>query len=39
MFTILTIQYNLTIGTLAPFAINNPELQPILQQMLDFDVS
>ena len=38
-FTLLTIQYNLVIGTLAPHASKRPELRPVLQQLLDFDVS
>ncbi|TDL17007.1 acyl-CoA dehydrogenase NM domain-like protein [Rickenella mellea] len=37
--TILTIQYNLAAGTLAPFAMIRPELRPLLQRILQFDVS
>ena len=37
--TLLTIQYNLAAGTLAPFAIQRPDLQPILKKIMDFDVS
>jgi hypothetical protein len=35
--TVLTIQYNLAAGTIAPWAERRPELRPILQQILDFD--
>lgn len=35
----LTIQYNLVAGTLAPFASERLELQSLLQQVLDFDIS
>ncbi|CAG8364206.1 unnamed protein product [Penicillium salamii] len=38
-FTLLTIQCNLFVGTLAPFALKRPELQPIIQSALDFDIS
>ena len=38
-YSILTIQYNLVAGALAPFAAKRPELRPLLQQILDFDVS
>ncbi|KAJ5871442.1 Acyl-CoA dehydrogenase/oxidase [Penicillium soppii] len=38
-FTLLTIQCNLFVGTLAPFALKRPELQPILQSALRFDIS
>lgn len=38
-FTLLSIQCNLFVGTLAPFALERPELQPILQSALDFDIS
>ncbi|TDL26559.1 acyl-CoA dehydrogenase NM domain-like protein [Rickenella mellea] len=37
--TLLTIQYNLAAGTLAPFAMKRPELRPLLQRILNFDVS
>lgn len=33
--TLLTIQYNLAAGTLAPFAFKRPELQPILKKIMD----
>ncbi|KAJ5888274.1 Acyl-CoA dehydrogenase/oxidase [Penicillium taxi] len=38
-FTLLSIQCNLFVGTLAPFALERTELQPILQSALDFDIS
>ncbi|TCD66595.1 hypothetical protein EIP91_001152 [Steccherinum ochraceum] len=37
--TLLTTQFNLVAGTLAPFAFQRPELEPLLQQVLDFEVS
>ena len=37
--TLITIQYNLAAGTLAPFAFKRPERQPLLKQIMDFDVS
>ncbi|KAJ7136146.1 acyl-CoA dehydrogenase NM domain-like protein [Mycena epipterygia] len=36
---LLTIQYNLAAGTIAPWAEERPELQPLLQKILDFEVS
>ncbi|KLO06946.1 acyl-CoA dehydrogenase NM domain-like protein [Schizopora paradoxa] len=38
-FSILTIQYNLVAGALAPHAATRPELRPLLKQILDFSVS
>lgn len=38
-YTLLSIQFNLFVGTLAPFALKRPELRPILQSALDFDIS
>ena len=38
-FTLITIQYNLAAGTLGPHAFKRPELRPLLQQIMDFDVS
>ncbi|KAJ5164065.1 Acyl-CoA dehydrogenase/oxidase [Penicillium coprophilum] len=38
-FTLLTIQCNLFVGTVAPFAINRPELHSILQSAMNFEVS
>lgn len=37
--TLLTTQCNLVAGTLVPHATQRPDLQPLLQQILDFDVS
>ncbi len=37
--TLITIQYNLAAGTLAPFAFKRPDLQPLLKRIMDFDVS
>ncbi|KZT68683.1 acyl-CoA dehydrogenase NM domain-like protein [Daedalea quercina L-15889] len=38
-FTLLTIQYNLMGGTLAAFAQKRPELRPIMDKVMKFDVS
>ncbi|KAJ7506874.1 hypothetical protein B0H11DRAFT_2169898 [Mycena galericulata] len=38
-FTLLAIQYNLAAGTLAPHSLARPELHPLLQKIMDFDVS
>ncbi|KAI0923359.1 hypothetical protein AcV5_008933 [Taiwanofungus camphoratus] len=38
-FTLLTIQYNLAGGTLAPFAEKRPELRPLMDKIMKFDVS
>ena len=37
--TLLTIQYNLAGGTLAPFSIKRPELQPLMEKIINFEVS
>ncbi|OBZ76989.1 hypothetical protein A0H81_03428 [Grifola frondosa] len=37
--TLLAIQYNLAAGTLAPFAKARPELRPLMDDILKFDVS
>ena len=37
--TLLTIQYNLVAGTLAPYAIKRPELGGVMQQILNYDIS
>lgn len=37
--TLLTIQYNLAAGTLARFALKRRELRPMVQKLLDFEVS
>jgi hypothetical protein len=36
---ILTIHYNLVAGIIAPWAEKRPELRPIFQKILDFEVS
>ncbi|KAJ7235006.1 acyl-CoA dehydrogenase NM domain-like protein [Mycena haematopus] len=36
---LLSIQYNLAAGTIAPWAEKRPDLRPILQKILDFEVS
>jgi acyl-CoA oxidase len=36
--TLLTIQFNLAAGTLAPYALERPELMPLLKKILNFDV-
>lgn len=38
-FTLLTIQYNLAGGTLAPFAEKRPELRLLMDRIMKFDVS
>ncbi|PCH36492.1 acyl-CoA dehydrogenase NM domain-like protein [Wolfiporia cocos MD-104 SS10] len=38
-FTLLTIQYNLAGGTLAAFAEKRPELRPLMDKIMKFDVS
>ncbi|KAL3455375.1 acyl-CoA dehydrogenase/oxidase [Aspergillus heterothallicus] len=38
-FTLLTIQYNLAAGTLAPFVADRPDLELVLQKILGFEVS
>ena len=38
-FTLFTIQCNLFVGTLAPFAMKRPVFQPVLQAALDSNVS
>lgn len=37
--TLITIQYNLVAGTLAPHAFQREELRPLLDQIMNFDVS
>ena len=37
--TLLTIQYNLMGGTLAPFAQKRPELRSIMDKVMEFEVS
>ncbi|KAF4770912.1 hypothetical protein HAV15_012572 [Penicillium sp. str.  len=35
---IFSIQYNLVAGTIAPYAMKRPDLQPVMQKILNFDV-
>jgi acyl-CoA oxidase len=37
--TLLTIQYNLCAGTMATYLKGRPDLAPLLNLVLDFDVS
>ncbi|MCJ1398112.1 hypothetical protein MMC11_001309 [Xylographa trunciseda] len=37
--TLISIQYNLFVGTVAPYARTRPELRSILQRAMDFDIS
>ncbi|KAL4767074.1 hypothetical protein BDW60DRAFT_227045 [Aspergillus nidulans var. acristatus] len=37
--TLISIQYNLFVGTVAPFAASRPDLQRILQRALSFEIS
>lgn len=37
--TLLTLQYNLCAGTLATYLPDQPTLSPLLQRVLDFEVS
>lgn len=36
---LLSIQYNLAAGTIAPFARERADLQPLLEKILKFQVS
>ncbi|KAJ5757328.1 acyl-CoA oxidase [Penicillium nucicola] len=36
---LVTIQFNLVAGTLAPFVLERPDLKPFMKQVLNFDVS
>jgi hypothetical protein len=38
-FTLVSIQYNLFVGTVAPFAATRPELHSILQRAMKFEIS
>ncbi|KAL2811762.1 acyl-CoA dehydrogenase NM domain-like protein [Aspergillus granulosus] len=38
-FTLMTIQYNLAAGTLAPFLPDRPDLKGVMGDILNFDVS
>lgn len=37
--TLISIQYNLFVGTVAPFATTRPDLHGILQRALNFEIS
>ncbi|KAL5343588.1 hypothetical protein BJX70DRAFT_115256 [Aspergillus crustosus] len=37
--TLISIQYNLFIGTISPFAVARPELQAVLRRALHFEIS
>lgn len=39
LLTLFSIQMNLAAGTLAPFAAKRKDLQPLMQKILNFDVS
>lgn len=36
---LLTIQYNLVAGSVAPFAVQRQDLRPLMDEILNFDVS
>lgn len=36
---LVSIQLNLAAGTLAPYAVQRPDLQPLMRQILSFEVS
>lgn len=36
---LVTIQLNLVAGTVAGFAVKRPDLQPLMKEILDFDIS
>ena len=38
-FTLITIQYNLAAGTLAPFIEKRPDLEELMDKILGFEVS
>lgn len=38
-FVLVTIQYNLAGGTIAPYAANRPDLQRLMDRIMDFEVS
>jgi acyl-CoA oxidase len=38
-FALIAIQYNLFVGTVAPFSLSRPELRPLIQQAMNFEVS
>jgi hypothetical protein len=36
---LVSVQYNLFVGTVAPFAATQPKLELIVQQAINFDIS
>jgi hypothetical protein len=34
-----SIQFNLVAGTVAPFALQRPDLQPFMEKLLNFDIT
>lgn len=36
---LVTIQYNLVAGTIAPFALERPDLRPLMDQILNFEIT
>ncbi|OQE96238.1 hypothetical protein PENNAL_c0001G08606 [Penicillium nalgiovense] len=36
---LFSIQYNLVAGTIAPYALKRPDLRPVMEKILNFDVS
>ena len=36
---LVTVQFNLVAGTLAPYALKRPDLQPLMKEILNFDIS
>ncbi|OQE42967.1 hypothetical protein PENCOP_c003G03942 [Penicillium coprophilum] len=36
---LFTIQYNLVAGTIGPYAMKRPDLRPVMEKILNFDVS
>jgi hypothetical protein len=38
-FTLIGSQYNLVVGTIAPYAKRRPELLPLLQRLIAFEAS
>jgi uncharacterized protein with HEPN domain len=37
--TLFSIQYNLVAGTIAPYSLKRPDLRPVMEKILNFDVS
>ena len=36
---LFSIQYNLVAGTIAPYTLKRPDLRPVMEKILNFDVS